>query len=138
MKVDLKRIDDAFRFEAQAEGSGITTYIDAAEAIGGHNAGARPMQLMLMSLGGCTGIDLIDIIRKQRQRLEDISISIEGRRAERVPKVFTDIHLHFKLKGDLDNKKVQRAIALSLDKYCSAAAILRKTANITSSFEIYG
>jgi len=136
MQIELKRIDNAFRFQATAESSDNITYIDAAEAIGGHNAGARPMQLVLMGLGGCSGIDLIEILKKQRQELKDISISIDGKRADAVPSVFSDIHVHFYLTGALDERKVKRAIDLSLNKYCSVAAMLCKTARITSSFEI--
>lgn len=136
MKIKLKRIDNAFRFRAKCGFTDTVTYIDAAEAIGGHNAGARPMELMLMSLGGCSGIDVVEILKKQRQQLDEIDISVEGKRADSIPAVFTDIHLHFRLKGILDEKKAQRAIDLSLGKYCSAAAMLCKTARITSSFEI--
>ncbi len=137
MQIELKRIDEAFRFQATGENSDHVTYLDAAEAIGGHNSGARPMELLLIGLGGCSGIDLIEILKKQRQNLEDIGISIRGKRAEGVPAVFTDIHIHFRLKGDLEEKKVKKAIDLSMGKYCSAAAMLRKTARITSSFEIF-
>jgi putative redox protein len=136
MKIELKRVDNAFQFEAKSEFTNTRTYIDAAEAIGGHNAGARPMELMLMSLGGCSGIDVIEILKKQRQQLDQIDISVEGKRADSIPAVFTEIHLHFRLEGILDEKKVKRAIDLSLGKYCSAAAMLCKTAQITSSYEI--
>lgn len=136
MKIELKRVDNAFRFKAESRYTDTITYIDAAEAIGGHNAGARPMELMLMSLGGCSGIDVIEILKKQRQQLDQIDISVEGKRADSIPAVFTEIHLHFRLEGILDEKKVKRAIDLSLGKYCSAAAMLCKTAQITSSYEI--
>ncbi len=138
MKVELNRVDQDFHFEARGN-STVAVNIDAAENIGGHNAGARPMELLLMGLGGCTSIDVILILKKQKQVLEDIKLVVEGDR-EKIPGTemspFTKINVHFILKGQLDPKKVEKAIALSMEKYCSATAQLRASAEITHSFEI--
>jgi putative redox protein len=138
MKVTLERVDQAFHFEAQGN-SPLKVHIDAAADIGGHNAGARPMELILMGLGGCTSIDVILILKKQRQEPRDLKLIVSGDRTkiegtEMSP--FTSINVHFELYGDLDSKKVKKAIELSMEKYCSATAQLAATANITHSFEI--
>ena len=138
MKVELNKVDQDFHFQATGA-SGIAVNIDAGENIGGHNAGARPMELLLMGLGGCTSIDLILILKKQRQPLEDLKLEITGERVkiegtEMSP--FRNINIHFIFKGKLDTAKVQKAIALSMDKYCSATAQLACSAEITHTFEI--
>ena len=138
MKVELNRVNQDFHFQATGA-SGIAVNIDAGENIGGHNAGARPMELLLMGLGGCTSIDLILILKKQRQPLEDLKLEITGERVkiegtEMSP--FRNINIHFIFKGKLDTNKVQKAIALSMDKYCSATAQLACSAEITHTFEI--
>lgn len=136
MKVELDRIGAEFHFSAVGA-AGVPVDIDAAESIGGQNAGARPMELLLMGIGSCSAIDVIQILKKQKQELKDISLTIKGMRKEgQIPSVFTKINLHFILKGDLSPKKVKRAIFLSVEKYCSAATMLAKTAEITYSFEI--
>jgi len=136
MKVELKRIDEDFHFEASGE-AGVPVHIDAAGGIGGHNAGARPMELMLMSAGSCSAIDVILILRKQKQDLKDLQITIEGEREKgKHVSVFTGINLHFRLTGRLSTLKVERALKLSMEKYCSAVTMLRKTAEISYSYEI--
>jgi putative redox protein len=138
MKVELKRIDEDFHFEANGE-AGVPVHIDAAGGIGGHDAGARPMELLLMSAGSCSAIDVILILRKQKQDLKDLQITIEGEREKgKHVSVFTRINLHFRLKGRLSTLKVERALHLSMEKYCSAVTMLRKTAEITYSYEITG
>ncbi|RYZ32409.1 MAG: OsmC family peroxiredoxin, partial [Sphingobacteriales bacterium] len=100
-------------------------------------AGARPMEMLLMGLAGCSAIDVILILKKQRQVIEDFRITVEGQRpADVTPAPFQSIHLHYILKGDLDEDKARRAIVLSMDKYCSATAQLRPTASITYSLTI--
>lgn len=95
------------------------------------------MQLMLVGLGSCSSIDIIHLLTKQRQPLEDIQISIDSQRAEgEIPSLFTAIQIHYRLYGDLDEKKVERAVTLSMEKLCSVAKILEKTAKITWSWEI--
>ncbi len=136
MKIELKRKDDAFHMEAVNE-EGKTLEMDGSSAIGGNNKGMRPMQLLLAGLGGCSTIDVVQILKKQRQPLEDIQVRIDGEREKDVvPSLFQKINVHFTLKGDLDENKVKRAIQLSIEQYCSVAKTLEKTAKITSSFEI--
>ncbi len=138
MTVEINRVDQDFHFEAKGA-SGIVVNIDAGENIGGHNAGARPMELLLMGLGGCTAIDVILILKKQRQALKDLKMRIDGERekiegTEMMP--FRKINIHFIFMGDLDAKKAEKAIELSMEKYCSATAQLSCSATITHSFEI--
>lgn len=136
MQVELKRVDNDFHFEATGT-SKVVVNIDGAPDIGGHNAGARPMEMILMGLGGCSAIDIILILKKQKQVVEDFKIIIDGEReAGAVPSVFKKIHMNFIFKGDLNSDKVKRAIDLSVEKYCSVGAMLNKTAEITYSFEI--
>ncbi len=133
MEVVLKRIDDDFHFEGMGSSS-VPVHIDAAEGIGGHNAGARPMELLLMGIGGCTAIDVILILKKQRQSIEDFQIRISGNRekiegTEKTP--FHEINIQFELKGTIDGNKAIKAIQLSMEKYCSATAQLEPSATIT-------
>lgn len=136
MQVDLVRVDDAFHFEAVGQ-SGVAQHIDGATDIGGHNAGARPMEMLLMGLAGCTAIDVILILQKQKQVVDDFRLRVEGLRQKgAMPSPFKKIHINYILKGQLDADRVKRAIDLSMDKYCSATAQFRPTAEITYSFEI--
>ena len=122
---------------AGQSGSGHSVIMDGAPESGGQNLGVRPMEMLLIGLGGCTAFDVIGILRKGRQNVEDCVVEMEARRAEDLPKVFTHIHAHFVVTGrDLDRSKVARAIQLSAEKYCSASAMLGKTAEITHDFEI--
>ena len=117
--------------------SGHTVVMDGAPESGGQNLGARPMELVLIGMGGCTAFDVVHILRKSRQEITDCVARIEARRAETDPKVFTHIHVHFVVSGrNLDAKKVGHAIELSATKYCSASIMLGKTAKITLDFEI--
>lgn len=136
MQVELVRVDDAFHFEAVGKSS-VAQHIDAATDIGGHNAGARPMEMLLMGLAGCSAIDVILILKKQKQVIEDFRLKVDGmREKDAVPAPFKKIHITYLLKGQLDPVKVKRAIDLSMDKYCSATAQLRPSADITYSFDI--
>ncbi|MGR3809877.1 OsmC family protein [Jiulongibacter sp. NS-SX5] len=140
MKVVLKREDDAFHFTGKGS-SDVLTHIDASEKVGGHNLGNRPMELLLMGLGGCASIDVVLILQKQKQVIEDYRVVIDGDRetiegTQMSP--FRKINLHFEIKGQVDPKKLERAIKLSMDKYCSATAQLRDSAEITHSYEIIG
>jgi len=111
--------------------------MDGAPEAGGRNLAPRPMELMLAGAGGCTAFDVVLILQRSRQNISACEVSLQAERAETDPKVFTKINLHFTVKGkDLDPSKVERAINLSHDKYCSATAMLGKTAEITHSFEI--
>ncbi|MCK8490903.1 OsmC family protein [Spirosoma sp. RP8] len=136
MQVELVRVDDAFHFEAVGT-SGVAQHIDAATDIGGHNAGARPMEMLLMGLAGCSAIDVILILQKQKQVIEDFRLKVDGLREKgATPAPFKKIHITYLLKGQLSEDKVKRAIDLSMDKYCSATAQFRPSAEITYSFEI--
>jgi putative redox protein len=140
MEVVLNRLDQDFHFEAKGS-SPIPVHIDAAEGIGGHNAGARPMELLLMGLGGCTAIDVILILKKQRQVVEDFQIRVQGDRqkikgTEKTP--FHSINIQFELKGEIDGNKALKAIQMSMDKYCSATAQLEPSATITHTLVLNG
>jgi putative redox protein len=140
MQVELIRVDDAFHFEAKGA-SGNSVQIDAAENIGGHNAGSRPMELLLMGLGGCTAIDVILILKKQKQVISDLKIAVTGERekiegTEMTP--FRKINIHFAFEGELNIEKAQRAIKLSMEKYCSATAQFQDSAEITHTCTVNG
>ncbi|QIP12783.1 OsmC family protein [Spirosoma aureum] len=136
MQVELVRVDDAFHFEAIGK-SGVAQHIDGAVDIGGHNAGARPMEMLLMGLAGCTAIDVILILQKQKQQIDDFRLKVDGLREKGAnPAPFKKIHITYLLKGQLNADKVKRAIDLSMDKYCSATAQFRPSTDITYSFEI--
>lgn len=115
--------------------SGHKLTIDGAEESGGHNQGPRPMELLLSGLAGCTGIDVVLILKKMKVDLKDFKIEVEAQRAEKHPRRFTKIHLKYQFKGqDISEPKVERAIKLSEEKYCSASNSLN--AEITSSYQI--
>jgi putative redox protein len=136
MKVELKRLNQAVHFEAR-NSDGQTVHLDGGADEGGEDKGFRPMQMVLMGMGGCTAIDVVVMLKKMRQAPDDIQVQLEAQRAKNtVPRVFTDIHVHYILKGKLEEEKVQRAIELSLRKYCSVSKMLEKTATITYSFEL--
>ncbi|HUX17617.1 OsmC family protein [Acidithiobacillus sp.] len=123
-------------FVAEAD-SGHALVMDGSVEIGGRNLGPRPMELLLMGLGGCSSIDVVMILQKSRQDIRDCVVEISARRADQDPKVFTEIHLHFVISGKaLDPKRVAHAIGLSAEKYCSASIMLGKTAVVTHDYEI--
>jgi putative redox protein len=118
-------------------GSGHAVVMDGAPEHGGRNLGVRPMEMLLLGLGGCTAFDVVMILKKSRQDIVDCEVTIDSDRAEEVPKVFTRIHIHFIVSGsNLDVGKVDKAVNLSAEKYCSASEMLGKTAKITHDFEI--
>jgi len=117
--------------------SGHRVLMDRSPKVGGQNLGARPMEMLLLGLGGCALIDVILILRKSRQAFSDIRVEIDADRAENIPQVFTRIHLHFLVTaGEIDPSRVERAISLSAEKYCSASKMLDSVAQITHDFEI--
>ena len=123
-------------FEAIAE-SGHKVMMDASPAAGGENKGSRPMELLLMGLGGCSSIDVMLMLQKSRQDVTDCKCVIEAERADAVPAVFTHIHVHFIVSGrGLHDKHVERAVKLSAEKYCSASIMLAKAVEITHDSEI--
>ena len=136
MKIDINRLNDGFHLEAVNE-TGNTVQMDASPDIGGTGKGMRPMQLLLTALGACGTIDIINILKKQRQPLEDNKITVTGEREkDAVPAPFIAAHIHFRLFGKLDKDKVRKAVSLSVEKYCSVAETIKKTTKITYSFEI--
>ncbi len=130
LRAVLTRRNGAVHFVAET-GSGARVAIDGAPASGGEGLGARPMELLLSALGGCSGIDVVGILGKQRQLVNDLVISVEGERAAGEPAVFTTIHVHFTVRGPTDERAVARAVQLSMDKYCSVARVLEPTAAIS-------
>ena len=136
MKIEINRLNDGYWMEAINEG-GNKMHMDASPDIGGTDHGFRPMQLLLTALGGCSAIDLISILKKQKQELEDITITVTGdREKDTVPSLFREVHVHFSLYGNLEEDKVKKAVSLAVEKYCSVAKTLEKTATVTHSFEI--
>ena len=118
-------------------GSGHAVVMDGAPEHGGRDLGFRPMEMLLLGVGGCTSFDVVSILKKSRQVVVDCEVRIDSDRAEKIPKVFTRIHVHFIVSGkNLDPAKVEKAVSLSADKYCSASIMLGKTAEMTHDFEI--
>jgi putative redox protein len=111
--------------------------LDAKKAVGGHDLGFRPLELFAVGLAGCTGMDVISILKKKRQNVTDFEVSADVERADQHPKVFTKIVLHYVVTGkDIDPDAVERAVELSETKYCGAQAMLRETAEITHTITI--
>ncbi|WP_431860933.1 OsmC family protein [Azospirillum sp.] len=135
MKARVKWVD-GMMFVGES-GSGHAVVMDAAPAVGGRDLGIRPMEMLLLGMGGCSSIDVLMILKKGRQTVTDCWVELEAERAETDPKVFTTIHAHFVVTGrNLDPAKVERAIALSAEKYCSASVMLGAMARITHDFEV--
>ncbi len=137
MQVRIKWLEQR-AFQAET-GSGHTLMMDGPPEHGGQNSAARPMEMVLVGLGGCSAFDVVEILEKSRQKVEDCQIEIEAERADEVPAVFTKIHMHFLIAGEkLNEKHVKRAVELSVDKYCSVAKMMRPNVTITFDYEIDG
>lgn len=122
---------DGALFVAEA-GSGHTFTMDGSPEVGGRNLAARPMEVVLMGMGGCTAIDVVSMLKKQRQDIEGVEVSLVAERADDHPKVFTSVKLVYTVRGRKLNKAlVERAVSLSDEKYCSATAMIRKSSNVT-------
>ncbi len=135
MKARIKWVEQV-TFLGESE-SGHAIVMDGAPESGGRNLGPRPMELLLLGMGGCTSFDVIHILKKARQPVSDCVVEITAERSEKIPKVFTRIHVHFIVTGrDLAPSQVERAVKLSAEKYCSASMMLGKTAEITHDYEI--
>lgn len=136
MKATVKWVGDAM-FLGES-GSGHTVVMDGPPDHGGRNVGLRPMETLLVGMGGCAAFDVMSMLRKSRQAVSDCVAQLEAERADEVPAVFTSIHLHFKVTGDgLKEAHVKRAVSLSAEKYCSASIMLgRAGVAITHSYEI--
>ena len=135
MKARVKWIEGAAMLGEAGSGHGVV--MDGPPDFGGRNLGVRPMEMLLLGMGGCTEFDVLLILRKARQEVTDCVVELEAERAETDPKVFTRIHAHFILTGKgLSEKQVERAIKLSAEKFCSASIMLGATATVTHDFEI--
>lgn len=135
MKVTVKWLDE-MTFVGETD-SGHAVVMDAAPDVGGHNLGARPMEMLLLGTGGCSSIDVIHILKKARQAVSDCRCEVSAERAASDPKVFTKIHLHFVVSGqNLSENHVRRAVELSAQKYCSASIMFAQIAEVGHSYEI--
>lgn len=136
MKARIKWVEGA-TFLGEA-GSGHAVVMDGPPDMGGRNLGVRPMEMLLLGMGGCTNFDVVHILKKQRQDVTDCVAELEAERAETEPKVFTRIHVHFVVRGNnLNENKVAKAVELSAEKYCSASIMLGNAGVVIShDFEI--
>ena len=133
MDVKVKLVEGVTWVVSGPSGHGVV--IDGSPEIGGRNLGMRPMEMVLAGLGGCTAMDVISILRKQRQAVTDCQIDLKAQRADSPPKVFTQIHLHYRIYGrQLKDAAVNRAVTLSMDNYCSVSKMLKGTAEITYEY----
>lgn len=135
MKARVKWLQDVTFVGESASGHAVV--MDGPPEHGGRNIGIRPMEMLLLGMGGCTSFDVISILKKSRQVVVDCELELEAERADKEPKVFTRIHVHFIITGkDLSEKHVKRAVELSAEKYCSASIMLGKVAEISHDYEI--
>ncbi|MFM1977669.1 MAG: hypothetical protein RLZZ151_184 [Pseudomonadota bacterium] len=135
MKARVKWVEDVC-FMGETE-SGHAVIMDASPEVGGRNLGMRPMEMLLVGMGGCSSIDVVTILKKSRQPITDCVAEITAERADEIPKVFTKIHVHFVVTGNgLNPVQVERAVNLSAEKYCSASIMLGKAAQMSHDFEI--
>lgn len=135
MKARVKWVED--RTFVGESGSGHKVVLGTASGPEGRTPGPSPMELVLIGTGGCSAYDVVHILERGREAVEDCVVELDADRAEKEPRVFTRIHMHFVVKGrGLSPAKVERAISLSIEKYCSASAMLAKTATITHDFEV--
>jgi putative redox protein len=136
MEINLVRKSGKFNFEAENAG-GFKVELDAKAEIGGEGKGFRPMEMLLIGLGGCSGIDMVNVLTKQKEPLDDIKIQIKAtRKEEETPSIFDVIDINFDLYGALSQQKVERALALTFDKYCSVSNILGRSAQINFTYTI--
>ncbi len=135
MKARVKWVEDVMFIGESPSGHAIV--MDGSSEVGGRNMGVRPMEMLLLGMGGCSSFDVVGILKKTRAELLDCVVELEAERADDIPKVFTRIHAHYIVSGrNLKAADVERAISLSVEKYCSASIMLGKTAELTHDFEI--
>lgn len=135
MKTRIKWLDH-MSFVGESE-SGHSVVMDGASEFGGRNLGLRPMEMLLLGMGGCSAFDVVNILKRGRQEITGCEVLLDAERALKDPKVFTRIHAHFVISGNkLSDKRVSQAIQLSAEKYCSASIMLGQTAQITHDYEI--
>lgn len=126
IKIELERVEGEYGFEAK-DANGHVVRLDTSPDNGGINFGVRPMQMLLMGLGGCSGIDIVSILKKQRQTIDGFNMKIEGEREPgKEPSIWKNVTIIFELTGNIDPDKAKRACELSMDKYCSVAETLRR------------
>lgn len=129
MKITLEATDSLQHYTAKNEaGHSIN--------MSGDGTAAGPMQVVLMALAGCSTIDMVMILEKMRQKVKDIKVEVDGTRREEIPRVYTKIHMHYKIYGTVKDKKAEQAVALSIEKYCSVSKMLESTVEVTGSFEV--
>ncbi len=136
MKISLSRENDAVHFKL-SNAQGNIVEVDGSPEVGGEGKGVRPTELLLMGAASCSAIDIISLLKKMKQPLEDIQVEVEGVKAnDQIPPVFVEIHMHYVLTGNIKEKKAEKAIKMSVEKYCTVSKMLEKTAKFTTSFEI--
>lgn len=133
--IKLKRVDDAFRLEATND-RGDIAYTDGSVAIGAGGNGFRPMEMLLVSLAGCSAIDIISVLKKQRQTITDFQIEVDGDKVEGVPSPYKSIRVKFILAGDIKASKVEKAIELTKGKYCSVYFSLNPNIDVSYTYEL--
>jgi len=135
MKARVKWLDN-MSFVGET-GSGHSVVMDGAPESGGRNLAARPMEMVLIGMGGCTAFDVVMILQKARQPINDCIVELTAERSEEIPKIFTKIHAHYIVKGKgLSEKQVEKAVNLTAEKYCSVSIMLAAIAQVTHDFEI--
>jgi putative redox protein len=135
MKARVKWVEEATFIGESASGHAVV--MDGPPESGGRNLGIRPMEMLLLGMGGCTAFDVVMILKKARQPVSDCVVELESERADSEPRVFTRIHVHFVVTGSgLSDKQVARAVELSAEKYCSASIMLGKSVDITHDYEV--
>ena len=134
MNINLKLISGCKFVGTNALGN--TAIIEGPPDLGGKNEGVRPMEIILMGLAGCSSLDVLHILQKGKAEVLDLEVDVQAERANAIPAVFTKINLHFKAKGNFTVEKLERAISLSMEKYCSVTKMLESTVKITTSYEL--
>jgi putative redox protein len=136
MKIHLKRVNESVLFEA-SNARGHTVRIEGSRNIGGTDSAPSPTEFLMMSHASCTAIDVVELLKKMRQSLIHLEIEVDAQRAENeVPRVFRTIHLHYKIYGQVTSVKAEKAITMSIEKYCTVSKMIDQIAKITHSFEI--
>jgi putative redox protein len=136
MKITLRRVNDAVRFEASNE-RGHSILVEGGCSVGGEDQAPYPTEYFMISQAACTAVDIVDLLKKMRQPLAHLEIEAEGIRAQdQVPKIFTGIHLHYRIYGNVKPQKAEKAISMSIEKYCTVSKMIDQVARITFSMEI--
>ena len=135
MKINLNRINDDVLFECETE-EGLKVRLDGSADIGGTDTAPRPMQVFLMSLASCSSIDVVTILKKMRQNVDEFYVRVDGERVDTTPRVFHTITLHYHIGGQVKQEKAQQAIDMSLEKYCSVSKMLREDIKVQAKLTI--